>query len=141
MRYEIPIQIVELEPENYHLLLEGSLDHKIPCFWIIDTGASRSVFDQDMSEWYVIDEESDTELQSAGITGEFFAVHTAKLKSLFFSEFNVSGKTIALISLNQINELYSRFSDIKISGLIGGDWLKRYNAIIDYKQQLLILED
>jgi len=36
---EISLQIIELEQENYHILIEGSFEDGTPSCWIIDTGA------------------------------------------------------------------------------------------------------
>ncbi|MDP4185075.1 MAG: hypothetical protein Q8862_07930 [Bacteroidota bacterium] len=139
MRYEIPIQIIELEPENYHPLIECRFDHENSGYWVIDTGASRSVFDSGLEQWYSLNEDSSNMLQSAGINGDPFNSHVAVLKSLSFGDFDLSGESIALISLEQINELYSRFTDVKIAGLVGSDWLCRFNAIIDFERKVLVL--
>jgi hypothetical protein len=45
------------------------------------------------------------------------------------------------MDMNHINELYQKVSDYKICGLLGSDFLLKYNAVIDYKRRVLKLSD
>jgi len=51
---EIPLQIIELEKDNYHILIEGEFMDKTIVSWIIDTGASKSVMDENQKAYYEI---------------------------------------------------------------------------------------
>ncbi|HKK82036.1 MAG TPA: aspartyl protease family protein, partial [Prolixibacteraceae bacterium] len=66
-KYTIPIQLVELEDENYHIIIEGTLNNGKALQWVIDTGASKTVFDANLAEHFDADELEATEIQSAGI--------------------------------------------------------------------------
>ena len=45
MEHIVDIKIIELEPNSYHLIVEAEFSNYLKGFLIIDTGASRSVFD------------------------------------------------------------------------------------------------
>jgi len=47
--------------------------------------------------------------------------------------------TIALIDLTHVNNIYKKFTDKQVAGLIGSDFLFKFNAIIDYKKSELVL--
>jgi hypothetical protein len=140
MRIKIPIQIVELEEDNYHLIISSGFPDGTKGNWVIDTGASKSVFDKTLDEYYsVLDDELD-EIHTAGIGEEPLKTSMALLKSVQIGKLKIEGMKVALLDLSHINELYSKATNLKISGLIGGDFLVKYKASINYKKQVLILD-
>ena len=42
-KIEIPLKLVELENENYHILVEIKFSDNEPQMWVIDSGASKTV--------------------------------------------------------------------------------------------------
>jgi hypothetical protein len=44
-KYEIPLLLIALEDENYHLLIDATFLNGENGKWVLDTGASKSVFD------------------------------------------------------------------------------------------------
>lgn len=44
MKLKIPIKIIELEPESFHLFIECKINRKLANI-LVDTGASKTVFD------------------------------------------------------------------------------------------------
>ena len=136
----IPIKIVELEMDNYHLIIESVFTDGTKGSWVIDTGASKSVFDKNLSGHCLVSEYETEELHSAGATNEPMTTELAFMKPFSFGKLLVEEMKVALLDMNHINLLYSKVSDIKICGLIGSDFLLRYNAVINYKQKRLILK-
>jgi hypothetical protein len=47
---------------------------------------------------------------------------------------------VALLDLSHINELYKRATDLEICGLIGGDFLTKHHALIDYKRKIMKID-
>jgi len=41
--------------------------------------------------------------------------------------------------MRNINQLYQQVTPYNIDGLLGGDFLKKYKAVIDYNHEKLIL--
>ena len=51
-KYVVPLQLVELEDENYHILIETIFQNGEKGKWAIDTGASKTVFDANLIEHF-----------------------------------------------------------------------------------------
>ena len=140
MRTKIPIDIIELESSNYHLILPTQFDGNETAYWVIDTGASKSVFDKNLADFILSEEEGTEDLHAANMSEEPLKTSLGILKPLFFGKLKVEAMKVALLDMNQINELYQKVSDYKICGLLGSDFLLKYNAVIDYKRQLVVLK-
>jgi len=60
MKITVPLQIIELEDDNYHLVVSSVLPDGNEGFWVVDTGASKTVFDKTLSEYFSIDNPRNT---------------------------------------------------------------------------------
>ncbi|WP_297095134.1 aspartyl protease family protein [uncultured Draconibacterium sp.] len=141
MRTKIPIDIIELESSNYHLILPTQFEGRENAYWVIDTGASKSVFDQNLADFIAHTEEGTEDLHAANMSEEPLKTSLGILKPLFFGKLKVDNMKVALMDMNHINELYQKVTDYKICGLLGSDFLLNYNAVIDYKRRVLKLSD
>lgn len=139
MRTKIPIKIIELENGNYHLMVCSVFQDKTVGMWIIDTGASKSVFDQGLVQHIAQVDERTEELHSAGIGSEPIKSKLSTLKDIYFGKMKISGMDAALLDFTHINALYALAVDQQICGLLGGDFLMKYQAVVDYKRKLLVL--
>lgn len=140
MRIKIPLKIIELEPENVHIVITCSFSDGTNGNWIIDTGASKTVFDKKLIQYYSeLDGESD-QIHSAGIGEKPMDVRLGELESLTFEKLSVENQKVALLDLSHINILYAKVSNIKIVGLLGSDFLLRHKAIIDYRKKRIVLK-
>ena len=138
MEIIIPIELCELETGTYHPLVKARFGNEYVGWWVIDSGASKSVFDKSMAEHYQPDE--NPVKQATGLGKDLVETASGEIGELWLGQFNFGSLTIALIDLSHINQEYARFSDKQIVGLLGSDFLIRYKAIIDYGQQQLILK-
>jgi len=139
MKIKIPLQIIELEKGNFHLIANGKFnDGTIGC-WAIDTGASKTVFDKTRKEFYTLSAENPEEIHSAGISDTPLVTSIGSMVVFHLGRFKVENLKVALIDLSHINQLYSRAANIAIWGLIGGDFLVKHKALIDYKKKFLQL--
>ena len=135
---EIPLQIIELEHNNYHILIEGKFEDETPAFWIIDTGASKSVLDSNLNQFYeMIETDNEEDYQSAGINQGMMETSVGKMFSLRFGSLDLANQKVALIDLNHVNEIYEKYTSFRISGLLGGDILMQYQCIIDYSRKII----
>ena len=139
MRIKIPIQIIELESDNFHLIISSDFSDGTKGNWVIDTGASKTVFDKTLVEYYSILENESDEIHTAGIAEQPLETSLALLNTVEFGKLKIENLKVALLDLSHINELYLKATNLIICGLIGGDFLMRHRAVIDYKKQLLIL--
>jgi len=130
---QLPLQIIELEKDNFHLLIEGVFNDDTPTYWIIDTGASKSVLDLNLSPYYeIIDSDNEEDYHSAGINQGMMETSVGKMVSLKLGELEIINQKVALIDLNHVNEIYGKYTSSRIAGLLGGDILMHYKCRIDY---------
>lgn len=135
---EIPLQIIELEHENYHILIEGFFEDETPSCWIIDTGASKTVLDKNLSSYYeIIEPDENEDFQSAGINQGMTETSVGKLTYLRFADLKITEQKVALIDLNHVNEIYEKYTSMRIAGLLGGDILMKYTCRIDYANKII----
>uniref|UniRef100_UPI0032171FD8 retropepsin-like aspartic protease n=1 Tax=uncultured Draconibacterium sp. TaxID=1573823 RepID=UPI0032171FD8 len=139
MRYKLPIKIIELESDNYHLVVFSEFQDGTKVNWVIDTGASKTVFDKNLAAQYLLSEDESEELHSAGINDETIKTSIGYLNPFVLGSLKVEHLKVALLDMSHINELYSKAVDIQICGLIGSDFLVNYGAVIDYKRKRLVL--
>jgi hypothetical protein len=135
---ELPIQIIELENDNYHILIEGWFKDETPSCWVIDTGASKTVLDKNLDNYYeLLESDNLDDYQSAGINQGMMETAVGKLTYLRFSKLEIVGQKVALIDLSHVNEIYGKYTSFRISGLLGGDILMRYQCSIDYADKII----
>lgn len=145
----IPVKLLNLHDDGFHLLVEvvvfGHLFNAV-----LDTGASRTVFDKTTAEKHLSADirMQKTDLQSTGLgtnTMESYslvvpdlrigidrAVSTDKAQVLHLKQFEV-----AVLDLSAINYAYRQMDLDPVIGVIGGDILTSYGGIIDYRKMLL----
>ncbi len=135
---EIPLQLVELERENYHILVEGQFEYGIASKWIIDTGASKTVLDSNLTPFYeTMKDDTLDEYQSAGINKGMMETSVGKMFYLRFGDLEITNQKVALIDLNHVNDIYSKYASCRIAGLLGGDILMQYRCVVDYQRKVI----
>ncbi|HAH26076.1 MAG TPA: hypothetical protein DCL77_20335 [Prolixibacteraceae bacterium] len=135
---EIPLQIIELEKDNYHILVEGEFQDKTLSSWIIDTGASKSVMDSNQRAYYeILDSDNEDDYHSAGINQGMMDTSVGKLFFLKFGDLEINNQKVALIDLEHVNEIYGKYTPCRIAGLLGGDILMQYKCRIDYQSKTI----
>lgn len=140
MLIRIPIEIVELDSSSFHLFVEGFINGQA-CSFIIDTGASKTVFALNHLQPILFqDTISQPDIQSAGISASSVESHTGTINQFQLGGFFLKNMDIILIDLTSIDELYQRFTTKSIWGLIGSDFLLTYKAKLDYGSKLLTLK-
>jgi hypothetical protein len=133
MEYNIPLSLVELEDGNYHLTAGCSFEDGTQGVWVIDTGASKTVFDQKLTGLYQpLPEHEDSSIHSAGIGATRLETSLGLLSPFSFGTYIIGPMHVALIDLSHINKLYFDAAGKEICGLIGGDFLFNGKAVIDY---------
>jgi len=135
----IPIEIIELETQSFHLIVKCTLNGEQSGDMVIDTGASKTVFDRNFVLNYQHKDQDKDDLQSCGLGGEDIDSDLVEITSLSFGDFTSETLNVVLIDLNHINKMYEKHCQRHICGLLGSDFLLNHQAIIDYQKSLLIL--
>lgn len=140
MKIKIPIRIIELEDDNFHLIIPSLFFDSTIGYWVIDTGASKTVFDKNLTSKYNLSDDMPDQVNTAGIGGMPIESALAEIKGVSYGKLKLKNFKVALLDLSAINKLYSKAANLKICGLLGGDFLMKYNAIVDYKRKIIILK-
>jgi len=141
MKTILPIDIVTLGEDNsYHLFVSGAINGK-KYDLLIDTGASHTIFDATMIPESPTDETAGHEIQSAGIHAGELKSSIGHIKKFKLGDLKRTNWTVVLIDLTHVNDLYKKFTNKRVAGLIGSDFLLKHKAIIDYKKRELVLRN
>lgn len=139
MLIDLPIEIIKLEDASYHLMIEAEFVQNIPGNLIIDTGASKTVFDQQFVESFIIDLQDVDNENSSGINAMITQAKFGVIPKISFGTLEILDFQCLLLDLSHVNELYKKFTNKQIAGLMGSDFLVKYEAVIDYGQQKITL--
>lgn len=133
----VPLTLINLNDDGFHLLVEIVVFGQ-KLFTVLDTGASRSVFDMSLIKTHISGPEYQEETQATTLfaTSSTFQATIPKLKigRLLIPEY----ETVAL-DLTSVNEAYQQMGHPVVAGIIGSDILLKYHAVINYKKLRLFL--
>ncbi|MBE7442637.1 MAG: clan AA aspartic protease [Flavobacteriales bacterium] len=139
MTINLPLTIQAIENDGYHLLTTILINGKNALI-IIDTGASRSVFD----ETRIIDFIGHNNLSEHDKLSSGLGTNTMTSKKVVLDTLNLNGLVLnhyeaTILNLHHVNQSYQKIGLNPIDGILGGDVLNDYHAIIDYKNSILTL--
>lgn len=130
---EVPINIISIEGDGFHIIAEGLINGKSARF-VVDTGASRTVFDKERILAYINNPEfNEKEGLSAGIGGTDISSFIFKLEELSFGELSVKDYQAVAMDLSNVNNSYAMLNIPPVDGVLGGDLLYKHKAVISYK--------
>ena len=135
---QIQIEVVELEEETIHLLVKAERGGLENHWWVVDTGASRSVIDREVASIFV-GEESEGSM-ATGLGKEMVETSTAVISDFRLGGIDFGSLKVAIVDLHHINDEYCKYSDKRIAGLLGSDFFYREKAAIDYKNRIIKLD-
>ena len=136
---EVPLQLLDIEGEGFHIMVKGLIHGKEANF-LIDTGASRSVFDPKTIATFIEDLTFEKkEGMTAGVGSSDLESSTFRIDVFYIGNMEIANYEAVALDLENIHEMYGKLSLPHIDGIIGGDLLKRHKAIINYKNKKLRL--
>jgi hypothetical protein len=138
-QYSVKFKQVALEPENYHLVAKARING-CPLKVIIDTGASHSCFDLEFVRG-VLPELSmeDNDGLNVGVGTSDFESKLSTIQNLRLGRFLLKQYDVVLLDMSNINQAYQMMHKPLIHGIIGSDFLMKYQAVIDYGSKVLTL--
>jgi predicted aspartyl protease len=140
MKHKLKLHIAELEKKNYHLFVELKIG-KVNCRLLLDTGASKTVFDNERILRFVNETEVNTnESKSVGLGVEEMETKVAILKHLKLGMLRVNKLEVAVLPIGHVNTTYSLLNIPKIDGVLGSDFLMKHKAVINYAKKVLVLQ-
>lgn len=136
---EVPLQLLDIEGEGFHIMVKG-LIHGKEALFLIDTGASRSVFDPKTISTFIDDLTFEKkEGITAGVGSSDLESATFLIDAFSIGEMVITDYEAVALDLDNIHEMYGKLGLPHIDGIIGGDLLKRHKAVINYRNKKLRL--
>lgn len=137
---KIPLKILDLQGDGYHLLVDVEIFDK-PFKMVLDTGASKTVLDKNTLLHSGIPEEKfqNTDILSTGLGTNSMQSFMLEIPNFKISEWQQKKFLTAVLDLSSINYAYEQMNFEPVIGVIGGDILRPYGAKIDYTKQSLTL--
>ena len=133
------MEVVFLEEGTIHLLVEAVALDVENLWWVVDTGASKSVGDRALASSFVGDQVVGS--PATGLGKEMVETSTGFISNLILGGFSFDTLQVAIVDLHHINEEYAKYSDKRIAGLLGSDFFFREKALVDYEARILSLRD
>lgn len=132
---EIPVELVIPDGVGVEMMAEIEINgHTLIVF--IDTGASKSVFGLETAKRvFNLNEDDLHENERAAIGIDHLGIGN---ELIMLEELNLGGIVLEkngaiTFDFQNINETYSMFNIPAVDGILGGDILKKLNAVIDYE--------
>ena len=120
-------------------MVQGKIHDKEARF-LIDTGASRSVFDPHTITDFIHNVAFEKkEGMTAGVGSSDLESATFMIEVFSIGELEIHEYEAVALDLENIHEMYGKLGLPRIDGIIGGDLLKRYKSVINYKGKKLRL--
>lgn len=136
----IPFKVLSIGGEGFHLMIKLYINRKVANV-IIDTGASKTVFDKKRILKYVTNKKFDThDKLSSGLGTSNMKSHFTSIKKIKIGEIEILDYKIILLDLSHVNKSYQQVGLNQIDGVLGSDILMKYNAVIDYEKKKLRLK-
>ena len=137
MTTTIPFKVLDIGGEGYHLLIKVYINKKVANL-IIDTGASKTVFDKTRIEKFVKERTFEKhESLSSGLGTNTMQSEQVTIKKIKIGELEIENYKTILLDLSHVNQSYEQVGLKPVAGVLGSDILLKYNAVIDYEKKIL----
>lgn len=140
MTISVPLRIIDLHGDGFHPLVEVVLFAQ-PFTMVLDTGASKTALDRTMLA--KANEQMNimaSDKLSTGLGTNTMESFTASVSDLHIGELAVAEFEVTVLDLSTINVAYSQMGHPQVLGVLGGDILMKYKAVIDYGKEILKLK-
>ncbi|MGE0636632.1 MAG: retropepsin-like aspartic protease [Bacteroidia bacterium] len=140
MVVQIPLKLLAIEGDGTHLLIAVKINGK-KARLLVDTGASRTVFDINrISKFTKRKKFNKNEQLSTGLGTNSMQSHNTLLKKFEIGKLKIENFEAILLDLKHVNESYEKIGLGSIDGVLGGEILVTFKAVIDYGKKQLKLK-
>ncbi|TDG34910.1 hypothetical protein EZJ43_16265 [Pedobacter changchengzhani] len=134
----IPLKLINLQNDGFHLLVEIVV-FKQKHYAVLDTGASRTVFDKGLIERHLSETLQISDEINAATLFSTTTTIKATIPSLKVGSLKINNYETVAFDLQSVSDTYQQFGHPPIMAIIGGDILMEYNARINYPTLKLLL--
>ncbi|MVN20982.1 aspartyl protease family protein [Mucilaginibacter arboris] len=136
----IKLEVIDLNGNGFHVLVNIMLFKKTFKL-VLDTGASKTAFDKAL----LLELVHENELKNSGhlTTGlgtNNMESFTTAITDLYIGKFHIPMIEVAVLDLSAINTAYGKLEIAPVLGVLGGDVLMEYQAVIDYAKCKMVLK-
>ncbi len=136
----IPLKFLAIEGNGTHLLIVVKINGK-KANMLVDTGASRTVFDINSISKFTSKKKFGKNNQlSTGLGTNTMQSHNTILKKVKIGKLEIENFEAILLDLKHVNESYEKIGLGTIDGVLGGEILVNFKAVIDYGKKQLKLK-
>ena len=137
MQIYVPLHIIDLNDDGFHPLINITIFGK-PFVVVLDTGASKTAFDKNL----LLEANKKAELNasdklSTGLGTNTMKSFTTIVDDLYIGDLHIPEFEVAVLDLSAINIAYGQIGHPHILGVLGGDILVKYKAVIDYGKKII----
>lgn len=136
----VPLTLLNLQDDGFHLLVEVVVFGKT-FKAVLDTGASKTVFDKTTVEAHLHADMvlQDTDMVSTGLGTTSMQSFTLTVPDLQIGGLHLKNYEVAILDLSTINFAYEQLAVEPVIGVVGGDILMNYGGVINYRKGSLTL--
>jgi hypothetical protein len=134
----VPLKLIDLQDDGFHLLVEIVV-FKQKLLAVVDTGASRSVFDKAFIKLHI----DVTETKESHATTLFSTTSTlqATIPEVRIGALRIKAYDAVALELEGVNQTYESLGHPPIVAILGSDILLKYKATINFQRLKLYLHD
>lgn len=137
MTLSVPLQIIDLHGDGFHPLVNVTI-HGRQFPLVLDTGASKTAFDHDtIKQFEDIIAITSSDRFSTGLGTNNMTSFTAIINDIHIGDLALSEFEVAVLDLSSINVAYRQLNHPGVLGVLGGDVLMKFKAIIDYGKKVV----
>ena len=135
----IKIELLPIEEDGYHIFIKAVINGR-EARLLVDTGASRTVFDSDRIKAFLSKENHIFEKIDKLSTG--LGTNTMESHTVVLDEFSLGDTTFreylaVVLNMEHVNKSYLLLGNPPIDGVLGGDLLYELKAVVDYRKKQL----
>jgi predicted aspartyl protease len=139
-KVKVPLNIIDLHEDGFHPLINISVFGK-PFTLVLDTGASKTAFDHTMLvNAYENAILTASDRLSTGLGTNNMVSSTVLINDFTIGKLLIDPIEVAVLDLSAINIAYGQMGYPEVLGVLGGDILMKYKAVIDYEKGLLLFK-
>jgi len=136
MTVTIPLTILDLHDDGFHPLLDIQLFGRAYTV-VLDTGASKTAFDKTLLQAHDDLLIMASDKLSTGLGTNDMESFTAIISNMQIGGLLIPRFEVAVLDLSAINIAYRQLNHPEILGVLGGDILMKYKAVIDYGKRVI----
>ncbi|MDQ3192649.1 MAG: retroviral-like aspartic protease family protein [Bacteroidota bacterium] len=138
MKIKVPLNIVFIEDEGFHPHIDVEIN-AIAAVMLVDTGASKTVFNSQSIGNYIIDLQTSVhDKLTTGLGTNSMISHKTIVNSITIGKIEILNYDAVLIDLSHVNNSYEELGLPQIIGVLGSDLLMKYKSVIDFNKKELI---